>query len=90
MDAKIAIVNAGEISSFTSANESCGAANFGKPALIVYRSPIVATGSLPSWTISVVTRIAIRLPGIFADTFGQKIWISSASIPIPNVIQSIV
>ena len=79
--ANIAIVNAGKIISLIRENEIVGIVKLGRPALIVYKSPIVLTGNLKIATKNVVTSIAIKEPGIFLDTFGQTIWISMASSP---------
>ena len=67
------MVNAGETIKDISSGDISGIPNFGSPALIVYKSPIVFTGRFPNFTIRVVTIIAIKDPGIFLDTFGQNI-----------------
>ena len=66
-------MKAGNIISRTNENDNTGIEKPGRPALIVYKSPIVLTGSLNIATNSVVTIIATKEPGIFLDTFDQKI-----------------
>ena len=65
IEASIAIVNAGRIISLTRPKLNSGTEKVGKPALISYKSPIVATLSLKHCTIIVVTIIAMSEPGIF-------------------------
>ena len=67
------MVNAGEIIKEISSGDISGTLNFGSPAFIVYKSPIVLTGRFPNFTIKVVIIIAIKGPGIFFDTFGHNI-----------------